>query len=427
MATNRFYTPALPQYTSQFVEDRTPWQAMLALNQQKIGRADAALAGAAQAQSQFSSLMPGFHTQDIVPGVVSDYEQQLAQWQEKHGQHIYSVPAMRDLTKIQGQFQADPRVKMVQQDVQQTPMIQQAMAQQDYRPETDPNRILDPDTGEYKFRQFGSEDTFTPWQRPVYMGNLAEEMDERFGTIDADIFQGEPKIDYAEDESGARVPYFRQDTYSGLSGERELLEGQTQMGRYYKQLYGDDWNIDKARDLIMQQESKYYKTKQLIDSKFIPTGKSGSGKDDFPTGLTFDASAQPMIPPDNIGGEPQQPLRKTHEIFSNLRNRAMKFGKDDLGQQFYDEVKEDPEALLNETVVTKEGKEIPMSSTLMNKTGVIKESMYTQPYTTMMVWDDYFNNLPEGHEHKKEEAKTRKLIDRYAKEFKVGDPKFNNE
>jgi hypothetical protein len=201
--TNRFYTPSLPVYTSQFVEDMTPWQDMIALEQQKIGRSDAALQGAAEAESEFSSLVGGYRSQGIVPEVINEYSQQLKSWQEKHGNALYTVPALRELTKIQGRFQADPRVKLAQQDVHDNRLWDQMRMQEGYDERTDPN--VDPETGGLK--QFTPADTYRPYDRPYYKGDMTTFMNKFYDPLEPDETQTEtPDIDEDGDEvSGSAV------------------------------------------------------------------------------------------------------------------------------------------------------------------------------------------------------------------------------
>ncbi|NJN97926.1 MAG: hypothetical protein HC875_29555 [Anaerolineales bacterium] len=156
---------------------------MIALNQQKIGRSDAALQASSQAESEFASLTGGYRTSDISAEAIKDYTGKLEQWQKAHANDLYSVPALRDLTKIHGQFQSDPRVRMAKQDAQESPMWLEMSMQQGYDRRTDPN--LDRETG--KHRQLKTGEQWTPYQKPVYMGDMDKYMQGIYGQLEPDI------------------------------------------------------------------------------------------------------------------------------------------------------------------------------------------------------------------------------------------------
>ena len=337
MATNRFYTPSLPQYTSQFVEDKTPYNAMLALNQQKIGRADAALAGAAQAQSQ-----------DLVPEVVSDYEQQLAQWQEKHGQHIYSVPAMRDLTRIQGQFQADQRVKNVQLDREQNEFYDRFRASPQYDPDTDPN--LDP---EGRVRQIGAEE-FRQYENPILIASIDDEIDDVLKSIKPRSEQWQNIKHLKDEKTGISLPVISQGRRNVLEASdfdavREdvvssIMKADTKGARYIKAKLGDDFTEDAVREIVAKRERLRYVDQPYGSiSQISGYGKGQESDQSFLTGqqfpLTgeeiFDKSRPPALNEDKVNLLDRGRLWDIDKTLNYGNNRPV-----------YNQIKDDAAALL---------------------------------------------------------------------------------
>jgi hypothetical protein len=443
---NRFYTPALPQYTSQFVEEQTPWNALIALEDQKLARTDAALAGAAKAESQFTSLTPGYRTGELSPQVIRDYESQLANWQEKHKGSLYSVPAMRDLTKLQGSFQADPRVKTIQQDFAQNEYYDRLRANRDYRAETDPN--IDPDTRQ--LRQFGAESQFTPYDQPVYIGDQAEELRERFASLEPDITSSEAwKTIVNPDDPSQTVDVIERKRVGNLGPEsekvvaareayvQELMRGDTEMGRFYQQRYGKEFTEEKARQIVRGLENQYYVKNKLIDSSFIPSGSRTKTDDDIKSAYEFDATTQEQIPADN-SGPGEAPIRRSTEIGAGFREWRMGLFGGGNGENYYQAVKNDPAAMIaGRTVDTETGKSISKGSTYgITDKDIVTRAMYEQPYTTIQNFESFWeesladpSNLSEADRNKIERKK--KLYDSYiekAKErYKIGEPSYTND
>ena len=142
---NRFYTPSLPEYTSQFVEDQTPWDEMIALENLKLNRTDQAMQSADDINTSLAQIIPGARTGPTAEAVKSEYTQAVDQWMQKYKDDSYSAPSLRDLTKINSRWKQDPRVTKIIRDREETPMYLQQRAQMDNR-DIDPN--IDPETGE---------------------------------------------------------------------------------------------------------------------------------------------------------------------------------------------------------------------------------------------------------------------------------------
>ena len=445
MGQNRFYTPALPKYTSQFVQDQTPWEALFAWEDQKLARTDAALAGSAKAQSQFTSLQPGYRTGSIAPEVIKEFEDELTGWQEKHKGALGSIPAMSDLTKLQGKFQADKRVKMVQQDFAANEYWDRMRSDPNYRSETDPN--VYPETGMPK--QFTSEDEFNPYANAVYIGDQAKELRERFGHLKMDISEGDPTYETIKDrESGKSIDVLMSRRYGNLGAESEkivgarkayvdeLISGTTQMGQYYKQLYGEDFTREKAEKIVKGGENQYYVENQLIDSSFVPIGTT-TKTDSEDNVYEFDATTRVQVPPDNAGGSGESAISKGKSIGAGFREWRMGLFKGANGENYYQNVKSDPAAMVGgKTIDPETGKTLRRENTVgITNKDIITRAMFEQPYTTISKFDEFWNeslsnsDLSESERKKieKEKVKYDKYISNAIEKYKIGDPAFNSD
>ncbi|NJN97925.1 MAG: hypothetical protein HC875_29550 [Anaerolineales bacterium] len=155
-----------------------------------------------------------------------------------------------------------------------------------------------------------------------------------------------------------KVNVLRTNTYSHLSPDspkfqaaREsavqgLMSGESAEGQYYKQLYGDNWNEDLARKIVMEKEGIYARQKQLTDSKFIPVAATKGS--DPPTG--FEGQRLPLPAEKNIDRDRFPVIEGPDKVraVDRLRladiERGMKLGDNRV---FYEQAKNDPQALLD--------------------------------------------------------------------------------
>lgn len=153
---NRFYNPSLPTYTSQFVEDKTPWNEMLALEQNKIQRIDQATEASGKVNAIIGSLQGGAKTQDIAPQIRDQYMNEVKGWQERWGDNMANVNAVRELTQLNSKFLSDPVVQKVMEDKKNYDYFKQLEMT---AKEGDVNVNINPVTG--KYYQIGMNDPLT--------------------------------------------------------------------------------------------------------------------------------------------------------------------------------------------------------------------------------------------------------------------------
>jgi len=326
---------------------------MIALEQQKIGRSDAALAGAAEAESYINSLMPGYRTEDITPKVISDYEKQLDQWQEKHGQQLYSVPAMRDLTRIQGKFQADQRVKNIQLDREQNAFYDRFRASPLYDPDTDPN--LDP---EGRVRQLGAEE-YRQYENPVLFANIQDEIDEQLKSIEPRSEQFS-RIKELTHEKYGTMPVIEQGRRnvldeSDFNAVREdvvasIMRADTKGGKYIKAKLGEDFTEENVREMVRERERLRYIDQPMTSVSQISGLNRASDDDSIFTGQQFPGAAEEIIDKERL---PNLEVDKVN-IVDKARlfdiSKTMDFSGN---REVYNKIKDDPAALLDNDVTRK--------------------------------------------------------------------------
>jgi hypothetical protein len=292
MAVNRFYTPSLPQYTSQFVEDKTPWEPILGFEQQKLQRGEKALEYAAETDALTKSLMPGYRTQDIAPQITENYKQKMNKWMQDYGETSYSMPALRELTKINAEFRGDPEVKKVMQDREASQLYEQWRKSPNYRPESDPN--IDHSTGKLKQLQFGEQ--YSPYTPTVDYANIGDEINQQLSVLKPNISTSAPRTAYVAGPIDPRtgkatpIPVMAYDRISQLNNEdikatedayvKSGLEATTPAQQYQKAVLGDKYNEEYLRDRFRQEVPKYTRKDVITDYNNLPTsyGNTGRGK-----------------------------------------------------------------------------------------------------------------------------------------------------
>jgi len=212
---NRFYRPSPTQYTSQFVAEQYPYDAMLALEEKKIGRADAAMSQLGEMDVQFGSLTGGPGTQDMARNIAEKYKGKVGEFLDKK-RDIWSTQTIRDLSALRASYTSDPDVKAVLQD--QTKGLAQLMQIQASRKgplDIDPN--MDPETGQV--RQLQSGQPWRPYQQLNYEIDWRKAATDILQTVDPR--QTSVRYGDAMEIDGVRVPGFSQGTKSVL-GEEEF-------------------------------------------------------------------------------------------------------------------------------------------------------------------------------------------------------------
>ena len=168
---NRFYVPTPTRYTSQFVEERYPFDAMLALEQQKVQRAENISAGAGEIESLLGPLTtPGIYTQGIADQTQAELSGKVNKFYETHQDDMTSLNAIRDLSKLRGTVLNDPRVKAMELDREQwTPQYNQVRLNKRSNLDIDPN-LVDQGKPELGVRQWNVGEQYpivqplTPYQ-----------------------------------------------------------------------------------------------------------------------------------------------------------------------------------------------------------------------------------------------------------------------
>jgi hypothetical protein len=466
MAINRFYTPSLPEYTSQFVEDKTPWDSIIGLEQEKLQRGEKALDYAAQTDALTGSLTPGYRTQDIAPQVTSAYKQKMDKWMQDYGESSYSIPALRALTKINAEFRSDPNVKLIQQDREASSVYEQMRKGPNYRPETDPN--IDPTTGQV--RQFGVGQSYNPYDTPIEFGDLAGSIRERFGTLKSETISADPEMVGIKGADGTIYDAMRERNKSAINPEtlkqtkealiEGILKGDDSIpgSRYQKAIAGEKWNEDYVRRMV-EEESKPFAHESFQDNYSWAPGQTG-GRTTGPKpgeilgGLTLNTPAtliQPGWNPANIGETPAGEISKAGAVKMKLDQNTV---EKEMSPEYYKNIKGNPEYMLNPPAkIMVGGKEMDRTgkflapgdraldfygggkSTKLFSDALIKTDVYENPTTAKEKWDNYFSEKektikPVSKEYatlQEDKKRVNELIDEAYKTMKIDESPFKNE
>lgn len=463
MAVNRFYTPSLPEYTSQFVEDKTPWDSIIGLEQEKLQRGEKALAYAAETDALTGSLTPGYRTQNIAPEVTSAYKQKMDKWMENYGESSYSIPALRELTKINAEFRSDPNVKLIQQDREASGIYEQMRKSPNYRPETDPN--IDPETGQV--RQFGAGQSYNPYDTPIEFGDLANSIRQRIGTLKSESSSAKPSIETIKGKDGS-YDVMRQRNISRINPEtlkqtqesliQGILKGDDSVpgSRYQKAIAGDQWNEDYVRNMV-EQESEPFAQESFNDSFSFAPGQSGPKTapkpGDILRGLTLPTPAtliQPGWSPADIGEAPGE-ISKVDAIQMKLDQNTV---EKEMAPEYYQAIKTRPDDILHPPAsINVLGKEMDRTSkflkpgdaamdfyggghaTKLFSNALIKTDAYENPATVREKWDNYFaekeQTIKPGSKDygtlQEDKKRVNNLIDEAFKTMKIDQSPFKNE
>ena len=455
MAVNRFYTPSLPEYTSQFVEDKTPWDSIIGLEQEKLQRGEKALAYAAETDALTGSLTPGYRTQNIAPEVTSAYKQKMDKWMENYGESSYSIPALRELTKINAEFRSDPNVKLIQQDREASGVYEQMRRNPNYRPESDPN--IDRATGELK--QLTSGASYTPYDTPINYADAREEIRQMFKDVEEERSSGTPSTVWLPGPDGTEVAAMKTTQYSNRDPEKlklaedalvqKMLRGETPGSQYLKAITPEDqWNENYIRSVINEEKTPFTTKNQVDDYQIMPgqtrSTKTGGSKFEGQP-MTFDRPLEPMVPGFNFtSGKEDGDISKLTALGMWAND---KIGNISNNENYYAAIKDDPESLLklptDVNVTDKDGRTIktgpvgPLAignnSDMMRK-AFIKNRMVEDAPGTMKMFDDYFKNKEsedlsrsEKWGLKNDKKKVTEWMNDYLEKNKIDTKAFDND
>lgn len=466
MGVNRFYTPSLPQYTSQFVEDKTPWESIIGFEQEKLQRGEKALSYAAETDALTGSLTPGYRTQEIAPQVTENYKQKMNKWMQDYGESSYSIPALRALTKINAEFRSDPNVKLIQQDREASSVYEQMRRGPAYRPETDTN--IDPETGQVK--QFGIGHTYSPYDTPVEYGDLGQGIRERFSTLKSETSSAKPELVTLPGKGGESYDAMRERNVSRINPEtlsktkealvQAILKGDDSVpgSRYQKAIAGKDWNEDYVRSMV-EEESKPFDHESFQDNYSWAPGQTG-GRTTGPKpgeilgGLTLNTPAtliQPAWNPSTIGDTPSGEISKIDAVKIKMDQNTV---EKEMTPEYYNTVKNNPTDILNPpSSVMIAGKKVDRTGKFLGPTDVamdfyggghasklfsnamIKVDVYNNPAGAKEKWDNYFTGKektikPGSKDYgtlQDDKQRVNGLIENAFKTMKIDESPFKNE
>jgi hypothetical protein len=454
MGINRFYTPALPVYTSQFVEDKSPYSEMINFEQEKLQRGEKAIALAEETNALTGSLIPGYQTKGMTPLVTDKYKQKVNKWMQDYGETSYSIPALRELSKINAEFRSDPDVKTIQQDREAASLYDRWISDPLYRREADPN--INPETGDV--RQLISGQGFSQYQRPTQYANILDEVNESYRQVETETSSGEPSTIWVPGPNGVDVAAMKTTTYEQRSPEKlaanrkqlvqQILNTETPGSRYLKATTSPDkWNEDYINQIISREEEKY-KTRSFKDNyEYLPgqTKTSGKKKSQIQQiDMTFDLPLEPMNPGyffDDGTNEGDLSKMSTLKVFKDTK--LLNYG-DNL--EYYAKVKDDPEALLglhSVNVIGEDGKErkidakTPLgigSDSKMMRNALLTTRLVEDAYGTKKMFEEYFAKKEvevTGKWEKKaleeEKEDVLKTIDKTLDKLNINENAFDND
>jgi hypothetical protein len=428
MSINRFYTPSLPQYTSQFVEDKTPWDQIMAYDKEKIDRSDKALAYQAETDALTKSLIPGYRTQGDSPVVTDNYKKRMDKWMQDYGESTYSIPALRELTKINADFRSDPLVKKIAQDREANAQRDAMVKDPNYRQETDPN--IDQTTGELKPLE-GNQ--FTPYDRPVLYASYEDEMNSELSILKPERRETDPftkEVKGPPDKNGkpTTIPIWGTETVSQINPEsltnveeqlvKKYMEKNTPASRYLSAKMGENYNEENVRKLVKEQSTKFAnksieKQFQALPAGYMPTGRrAGSGTTKKPestwSGPTPYTSASGVSPstgvsldtPKSVGNGPgaiqtwldNDATKKMFEVTGGPNIE----GKDG---ELYNKYKDNMDVLVNEDKFAQVGEDKVQGIVLPDPRGVfgvknmaqvvLQRRLFEDPAGTMSMFNAY--------------------------------------
>jgi len=459
MGINRFYNPSLPEYTSQFVEDKTPWESIIGFEQDKIQRAEKTDAAAGEIDALSRSVVGGLSSEGLAQEVKDRYKQRIQSWQQKHGDSTYSVPAMRELTRINADFHGDPDVQLVMKDYQDSE-LHKKMILQSKPGMINPN--VDPNTGQY--RQYKSGDQYSPYDPLLdlrgYFTDIYKNIPAQVDTKDLEGYQmpfidkntGKPVVD--SEGNPVNVNYTQQETIQSRNEEMmrpatekavaDIISSQGPEARYFAKLAGKHVSELTPED-IMPYTKPYQKENVIYerDVKTTPIGQSSgraSGTKKEPekeSNKIFSTPMQKIVPLQNTpGGGELKSLSNIGFWKSNRIGKVDKFYESELGQKYYKKVTENPDLMFSgENLRDEEGKvltdySLGFKSPENRWKPTMQKMIFDDPWGTRPYIESYFDSkiasLPDKNSKEAKDLKSKKdevmtWIDEELKDQKVNE------
>ncbi len=317
---NRFYNPAIPQYTSQFVEDKVPFQEMMALEDYRTQRTERADETLADTNALISALMPGASTQDLSQEVQKKHMGNIQNWMEKYGKgdNIASIPAMRDLNKIRAAWQNDMDVKTILQDREATPAYTQMTMNAS-------SRDINPNLIDGKVRQIESGEGFTPYQNLIrpeeseeYIRDVLKGVETTSGSRRRLEYVKDAEGNIIEDDKGNKLQEYVNEFYESSDDvqlgktiddlSEQVLSGKMQGSEYIKAKLGDDFNKEGIVDYLQDYRQEFTfaektrATGQLLPGQFTNKEEKEEEKDVSGTTSLPVHTGSGSDTPGNIGG-----------------------------------------------------------------------------------------------------------------------------
>lgn len=323
MGINRFYTPYLPEYTSQFVEKDVG--DMLDLMELKAKRDERAYALKDETDALLQSIQPGYRTTQMAPQVQQYYKGKINEYMQKHESNMSSVAAIGDLTKLRSEFRADPNVSLIKQDREANDYWDRMRTREDYDIQTDPN--VDPTTGQP--RQFEPGQSFENYNTPIFRSDYDKMINEAYKQIEPDISYGNSYVEDVKDEAGNVVArQIVRPRYSRVSDEKldpvranlanRLANDQGQPSQYFRAKFQGEPTEENINAYLRGKYEEPYRRVQSVATYSSPIS-AGPEEEEAPTSQpTYGGLNRPVFPTNNKG------INVKEDLSSRKESRAAK-------------------------------------------------------------------------------------------------------
>jgi len=288
MGTNRFYTPSLPQFTSQFVEEKMPFEEMLATQDFKAKRTDTANVMAGEIDAMTQSLLPGGQTVETSDRVSERYRNMLQNYQEKYKGQEASMPALKALTQIKGAWSADPEVKDIMRDREETQQYMQMWHNKDQR-DFDPNRDV-----EGNIMQLEEGQRYSGYNRILPFDKHHLAIQQAFDQVTPDTGY-DVRFEYETDEKGIEHQVMINEQWESRTRDRlsstrdelvdQIMSGELEGSKWIEQHLGEDFTLEGVTEYVDD-----YRERFSFDKRY-----KGSGSVVVPRGLEQPSVQQMMM------------------------------------------------------------------------------------------------------------------------------------
>ena len=336
---NRFYTPSPTQYTSQFVAEQYPYEAMLALEEKKVNRAEDVMGQLGQMDVQFGSLMGGPSTQTLAKEVADKYKNKVGEFLEKN-RDLSSPQTIRDLSALRASYTSDPIVKSVLQD--QTiglPQYMQISGSRKTPRDIDPN--VDPETGQV--RQLKSGEQWAPYKQLQHYIDWKDPLTKSLQQVDykyKDVNTlGISRI--KDPETGMELPILSGEKgRKGIRGEEEfrpavetlandIMEGRLDYADWYKRDFENTYGRKPTYEEVVRDISEMAVPLYGEDPQTTPFFQQISGLDsasDAPLGPTGQKPATtPLDATTSLEQSPNEQVAKGFSVSNAGTVRPKRF------------------------------------------------------------------------------------------------------